>query len=121
MDPALCQAREMVRDIVALTEIFPNKHRRGRGYWHMHVPVNGKLIDGSRARKTVRRLCIQTLIDRAYHLWTLKPRQLQKSKVVVAIDSPNLSDSQIIIFFSEEYFARFFDRIYSGLPAGGSS
>jgi hypothetical protein len=103
--------RQMVERIEKETENFPEEDRPGGGYWHMHLPVARTFIDSPRTPQAIRKTCIQTLIDRANYLCTLKPVDVvAPTRVVAAITLPNLFDAQIIVFFGSVYFETFFDR-----------
>ena len=80
------------------------------GYWHLHLPVAEDFIDFNKTPKKVKRLCIQTLLNRAKHFITLKPKDQEQYRVVVAIDFPRVSDSQIIVFKGDTHFKDFFNR-----------
>lgn len=99
--------RQMVRRIEAETELFPP--RDVESYWHLHLPVARTFIDSQRTPFTTRRLCVQTLIDRAHHLSRVAPES-EDIRVVVAVTLPELWASQIIVFFGPNYFDRFFER-----------
>lgn len=102
--------KSMVENMYEYTEEFPEEHYEGAGYWHMHLPVAQDLIDSSNTPQSVRKLCVQTLIDRVEHLVKAKPKTEESSRVVGSIDLPNLWDSQITVFFDQSYFEEFFDR-----------
>jgi hypothetical protein len=102
------KCRQMVRRIEAQTELFPAPDS-GCDYWHLHLPVTQTFIDSRRTSSKVRRLCVQTLIERAYHLWQLTPEG-EDVRVVAAIVLPQLWASQIIVFFGPTHFNGFFDR-----------
>jgi hypothetical protein len=104
------ECRKMVEHIYDLTAEFPQEDCAGCGYWHMHLPTSSATIDSPRTPKSVRKTCIQTLIDRTNHLCILKPTDDVPTHAVAAINLPNLFDAQIIVFFGSDYFARFFDR-----------
>ena len=53
---------------------------------------------------------MQTLIDRAFHLFRIKPDMGLAIRTVASISLPVLWDSQVIIFLGEGYYGRFFDR-----------
>lgn len=101
---------QLVNRIVKNTSKFPSEDIKGCGYWHMHLPVAEKFIDSKKTAKFIRKTCIQTLIDRAYHLSKLKPPNKMPVRVVASINLPSLFASQIIVFFGDNYFSSFFDR-----------
>lgn len=104
------ECRKMVERIHTLTAKFPQEDYVGCGYWHMHLPTGPAIIDSPQTPKSVRKTCIQTLIDRAKHLSTIKPVNIVPTRVVAAISLPNLFEAQIIVFFGSTYFETFFDR-----------
>ena len=100
----------MIKHIVVQTQTFPEGDRPDCGYWHLHLPVAQAFIDSTKTPSSIRRLCMQTLIDRVEHLRNIKQKPHRKSRAVACLTLPNLWDSQLIVFFSEEYFSNFFRR-----------
>lgn len=99
---------KMINNIKENTMEFPTGFFNG--YWHLHLPVAQDFISSEKTPKSVKRQCIQALLDRAEHLIGLKPTDKDKYRVVVAIDLPHLWNSQIIIFKGESHFKNFFER-----------
>ncbi|MCF8566231.1 DUF3916 domain-containing protein [Alicyclobacillus tolerans] len=102
------KTNNMVRSIEELTEEFPSDFYRG--FWHIHLPVAKSFIDSEKTPKSIRHLCIQTLVERTQHLISIKPDLPDVTRVVAAIELPNLWDSQIIVFYGNQHFDGFFDR-----------
>lgn len=102
------KCRNMVNLLAQQTVAFPLPHRGG-AYWHLHLPVARDFIDTTATPSGVRRLCVQTLIDRAFHLVSIAPNDLN-TRVIVAVCLPELWRSQIIVFFGSEYYDSFFNR-----------
>jgi hypothetical protein len=100
----------MVRDIGQLAMVTPGEDREGCGYWHAHVPVAEAFIDSPVTPRSIRRLCIQAMIDAANSLRTAQQQRGTDCRVTAAVDLPRLFDSQLIVFFGEDYFSRFFTR-----------
>jgi hypothetical protein len=103
------KCRTMVGRIAALGSDFPLEDRKDCGCWHADLPVAQSFIDSARTPRTVRRLCIQALLDAAQHL-RQAPRVSAPSRVVAAITLPTLFSSQLIVFFGDAYFDSFFLR-----------
>lgn len=80
------------------------------GYWHLHLPVAQGFIDSPKTPLGIKRLCVQTLIERAKHMMELKPSTGEKYRVVVYINFQALFASQIIVFAGDAHFKGFFDR-----------
>ena len=104
----------MIESICRYTEAFPEEDHAGWGYWHLHVPVDQAVIDSQKTPHWVRRQCVQSLMDRSEHLRHLKPAADEAIRVVALISLPDLWDSQIIVFFGDKYFGRFFERDLEG-------
>lgn len=99
---------KMIRRIEEETADFPIDFYNG--YWHLHLPVAQGFIDSDKTPFRIKRLCLQTLIERAQHMIALKPSTHEKYRVVVYIDFEELFDSQIIVFAGDTYFKGFFNR-----------
>jgi hypothetical protein len=67
---------------------------------------------------------VQLLLDAAFRLSTQRPQSVS-ARIVAAISTPKLFDSQLIAFFSTDYFESFFHRDsqeqkWTALPASRS-
>ncbi|MFS0655522.1 DUF3916 domain-containing protein [Bacillus sp. 179-C3.3 HS] len=102
------KTNQMIRRIEARTLTFPEECHHG--YWHLPLPVAQDFIGSHNTPQKIKRLCIQTLLDRAKHLIELKPKDGDRYRVVVAVDLPGLWWSQIIVFKGDSYFKNFFNR-----------
>lgn len=103
------KCNSLIERLIKQTEKFPNEYSEEK-FWHLHVPVNRTFANSKNTPKKVRKLLIQTLINRSEYLSNLKPTGDKFCKVVCVICTQELSRSQIIIFFDQEYFASFFNR-----------
>ena len=108
------KCRGMIESIRQCTEAFPEEDWPGSGNWHLHVPVDQAFIDSQKTPHWVRRRCVQCLIDRSEHLRRLKPESDKPIRVVAYVTLPELWDSELIVFFGDEYFGTFFDRNSEG-------
>ncbi len=102
------KTKNMIKRIEEHTMKFPSEFKHH--YWHMHLPIAQDFIDSKKTPNKVKRLCMQTLLERAYLLMQMKPNDRKNYRVVVAISLPELWSSQIIIFKGESYFLNFFNR-----------
>lgn len=73
----------------------------------MPLPVSQAFIESHKTPRKVKRLCIQTLIDRVNHLIKIKPSDTHTYRVVTIISIENLWRSQIIVFKNDDYFQIF--------------
>ncbi|WP_374722902.1 DUF3916 domain-containing protein [Peribacillus tepidiphilus] len=102
------KTKNMVKRIEEETIKFPSDFYNG--YWHLHLPVSQDFISSNKTPLSIKRLCIQTLLDKAEYLVSIKPPTLEKLRVVIAIDLPDLWNSQIIVFSGDSHFKGFFER-----------
>lgn len=102
------KTRNMIKRIWEETSDFPLDFYNG--YWHLHLPVAQDFIDSDRTPFGIKRLCVQTLLERAKHLIGIKPHNSDKYRVVVYISFQALFDSQIIVFAGDSHFKGFFNR-----------
>lgn len=102
------KTEDMVKRIKEYTLVFPTEFYNG--YWHLHLPVHQGFIGSDKTPRKIKRLCMQTLVNRAEHLIELKPDDQEIYRVVVAIDLPGLWNSQIIVFRGDDHFKNFFNR-----------
>ena len=103
------KSRNLENRIISYTEFFPEEEDR---YWHLHLPCRSNLIDSIKTPFSLRRSIIQLLIDRTNHLINSRSEELELgyAHVLLALNFPNLWNSQIIVFYDQEYFRNFFDR-----------
>jgi hypothetical protein len=99
----------MLKRIEEYTNTFPSTFYNDE-YWHMLLPASQAFIDSSTTPRKVKRLCIQTLLNQANQLMTMKPNDTNTYRVVVMIKIASLWNSQIIIFKNDDYFHSFFNR-----------
>ena len=91
-----------------LTQSFPAPHDE-LGYWHLHLPIAQRFINSPRTPEGVRHQCAQLLLGAASRLRSVRAPSTT-ARVVAAVTTPDVSDSQLIVFFSLGYFESFFDR-----------
>ncbi len=99
----------MVKYIRESISAYPTKLSADESFFHIHLPLAQSFIDSPRLPQSVKRLCLQTLVEGIVHLIKSRPHT-QASRVVAALTQPSLWGSQIIIFLNEEYFRDFFIR-----------
>lgn len=97
--------------LIKETERFPEEDRPACGYWHLHMPVSKTFVDSASTPQSIRRIFIQAVLDAASRLRDLKPTAARGNiRIVASIRLPFLFDSQITIFFGDEYYSTFFRR-----------
>ncbi|WP_084243514.1 DUF3916 domain-containing protein [Planomicrobium okeanokoites] len=102
------KTEDMINRIEENTRVFPTEFYNG--YWSLRLPVGQGFISSDKTPRKVKRLCIQTLLERAEYLKEFQAQDDEKYRIVVLIDLPGLWNSQIIIFKGEDYFNGFFNR-----------
>lgn len=98
-----------LKDLLVGVQEFPDKDYPGSGYWHMHMPGSSRFLDYTEKKTELRKILVEGIIKATKTLHDQQPSNLN-AKVISCISWPNLFDSQIIVFFGDEYFGGFFDR-----------
>ncbi|MFE0304300.1 MULTISPECIES: DUF3916 domain-containing protein [Bacillus] len=101
------KTQQIIKEMNANTQSFP---ANVSDYWHLPLPAADDFMTSNRTPKKIKRLCIQTLLNRAEHLIDLKQNDREIYRVVVAVDLPELWHSQIIVFKGNSYVKNFFNR-----------
>lgn len=78
-------------------------------YEHFHVPCGPWLSKPKTSGKIKTAFC-KEWIEKTEEIIGNKPKDLPFCKVVAAITYPDVRESQIIIFYDEEYYNSFWDR-----------
>lgn len=102
------KSQKMIERIEENTLEFPTDFYNG--YWHLPLPVAHSFINSNKTPKRIKRLCIQTLLDRVERLLSLKPNEKEQYRVAAAVNLADLWGSQIIVFKGDAHFKDFFDR-----------
>ena len=101
--------KEMECKLIELTSKFPDIDLEHE-CWHLHMPMSKRFIDSYKTPIALRRKCIQLIIDRVDFLINNKIASDMPVRVVACINLPSLWDSQIIVFWDNDYFKSFFYR-----------
>ena len=100
-----------IKYITEYTDSLPNPDDYSYlGYWHLHLPFNEAFIDSKNTPNSVRKLCMQTVINQVQHLIDIKTESEKAYRVYTLISLPRLFDSQIVVLFDKKDFEGFFDR-----------
>ncbi|MDZ5711380.1 DUF3916 domain-containing protein [Jeotgalibacillus haloalkalitolerans] len=102
------KTKQMLAFMEEATEYFPTEFYGG--YWNYPLPVGQSFITSDQISFKIKRLCMQTLIDRAWHLAQQKPKGYDFCRVIAFIHRTDLWRSEIIVFKDEDYYSKFFDR-----------
>ena len=74
--------KAMENNLIELTSEFP-KIDLDHGYWHLHIPTSQRFIDSYKTPASLRRKCIQLIIDRVEFLIKNKLQSDVPIRVVV--------------------------------------
>jgi hypothetical protein len=74
------------------------------------MPCSKGLVDSQNSPSKLRKECIQLLINSAYDLTKTRPDSGKENKIVCLINLPFIWDSQVIVFYDNNYYEDFFDR-----------
>ncbi len=84
----------MIKRIEEHTKTFPSTFYNDE-YWYMPLPVSQAFIESHKTPRKVKRLCIQTLIDRVNHLIKIKPSDAHTYRVVTIISIEIYGDRKL--------------------------
>ena len=101
--------RKLLRDIDGLT---PFESESNRLYAHFHVP-SGTWLNSPSTAGTVKTAFCKAWLEQCQRFIQAKPTNLSFCRVVAVLCEPLLGESQIVIFYSQEYFETFWKRNYS--------
>ncbi|PFK67194.1 hypothetical protein COJ21_24315 [Priestia megaterium] len=105
------KCRTFVNSITEYTTSLPSPEDNSYlGYWHLHMPFNESFIDSKNTSNSVRKLCMQTMINRMQHLIDTRTELEKEYRIYILISLPKLFDSQIVVLFDKEDLNGFFDR-----------
>lgn len=79
-------------------------------YEHFHVPCASDFIDSSKTRRSIKQKFCQIWLDKTQYFINNKPSNAVFCKVVCVVSSNCLWNSQIIIFYDEQYYNSFWNR-----------
>jgi len=98
-----------LRCLIRHIEEFNAFEHLGLGYEHFHVP-SGQFIESPKTSGRIKTEFARAWIQKAEEMLSQKPNDLPFCKIVAMIDEPYFWNSQIIIFYDEEYYRSFWHR-----------
>ena len=79
-------------------------------YEHFHVPCASSFMDSLKTRRSIKRKFCQMWLDKTQYFINSKPSNTVFCKAICAISPNCLWNSQIIIFYDEQYYNSFWNR-----------
>ena len=101
--------KKLLLNIEQITQ-FTNINDR---YEHFHVPSDQFISSPKTCGKNKTAFC-EAWLQKTSEIIEQKPKDISFCKVVAVIDEGNLWESQIIIFYDEDYYNSFWDRSSTG-------
>jgi hypothetical protein len=102
------QSRRAKSLLSNIDRITPYADTGGR-YEHFHVPC-GPFISSPKTSGTIKTDFCRAWLEKTALILEQKPKELSFCKVVALIDTADLWESQIIIFYDESYYREFWSR-----------
>lgn len=99
--------RDLEQRLKELGQFFPEDNYVHDKYYHYHFPCNQGLLDSLQSTNKIRRNSLQLLINSAADLIKARPEEKKNYKIVCALTFPYVWDSQVIIFYDENYYNDF--------------
>ncbi|WP_433738813.1 DUF3916 domain-containing protein [Pseudomonas putida] len=87
-------------------EFHPRSEHMER-YTHWKIPVHAALVEGPHARIEDQAFCIQQLLEAACHLSNAADRTQGYYRVACLLTWPWVHQSEIAIFYDQDYYLRF--------------
>lgn len=98
----------IVGELAALGERDPKAHLGGR-FVNFKVPVFQKLVEPPHATAETQRACMAAILDAARAI-EMSDKRPADCRVACLISTPTLFNSEVTIFFDEDYFRTFLPR-----------
>lgn len=102
------QKRKLRVLLNSINQICPFQNT-DHNYEHFHVPFS-QFISSPKTKGKIKTAFCKAWLDKTAEIIEHKPNDLPFCKVVASIDEPNFGDSQIIIFYNENYYNSFWLR-----------
>lgn len=99
---------QIVAELAALEQRDRAAHLGGR-FWNCKVPVFQKLVDPPQATLDTQRACIAAVLAAAAAVERSDKRP-QNCRVGCLVSTPSLFQSEVTLFFDEDYFRTFLPR-----------
>lgn len=87
-----------------------------RRYTNWKIPVHEALVQGPQARIEVQASCIQQLLEAATHLSKAADRSQGYYRVACLLTWPWVHESEVTLFYDEDYYLRFLRQTNSLKP-----
>ncbi len=98
----------IVGELEAFGERDPEAHLGGR-FWNFKVPVFQKLVDPPHATVETQRACMASIFAAARAV-EISDRRPANCRVACLVSTPSLFNSEVTVFFDEDYFRTFLPR-----------
>lgn len=105
------QKRKLKSLLVKINQIQPFQNTDYR-YEHFHVPCSQFISSPKTSGKIKTQFC-KAWLDKTAEIIEQKPKYLSFCKIVAVVDEFDLWESQIIIFYDENYYNSFWSRNYT--------
>lgn len=103
--------RSVIEEFLAITAILPQPDSlTDLQFCYLGLPRSVSFLDADYVPTAIRRMCMQTVIDRARYLIDMRPLSKKYIRVAAEINLPRLSGSGIIVFYNNECFRDFFEK-----------
>lgn len=99
---------EIVAELAALSRRDPEAHFGGR-FVNFKVPVFQKLVDPPHATVETQRACLAAILAAAEAVERSDRRPVE-CRVACLVSTPSLFNSEVTLFFDEDYFRTFLPR-----------
>ncbi len=102
------QHRKNIKLLLSIEQITPFADTNRR-YEHFHVPSD-QFISSPKTSSRIKTAFCKAWLSKTAEIIEKKPKGIPFCKVVAVIDESDLWESQIIIFYDEDYYCTFWER-----------
>jgi hypothetical protein len=99
-----------------VTQLPSAEQARGEMFWNFKVPVFSKLVEPPHATPDMQRACVAAIFAAAEAV-EKSDRRPKDCRVACLVTTPFLFQSEVTLFFSEDYFRSFLPRENSSRTA----
>lgn len=102
------QHRKSIELLLSIEQITPFTDTNRR-YEHFHVPSD-QFISSPKTSSRIKTAFCKAWLSKTAEIIEKKPKDIPFCKVIAVIDEGDLRESQIIIFYDEDYYSTFWER-----------
>ncbi|HHI78552.1 MAG TPA: DUF3916 domain-containing protein [Planctomycetes bacterium] len=93
----------------SLIGFFPTEYANEK-YWNWKIPILDRMVNRPTTNKGIQAHCARAILRAASSIEKAKPENMKDAIVSALLTYPDMFDSEICVFFCNDYFSNFFIR-----------